>query len=433
MANEPYKQTNFPFEVVYATESQWLTSGDFVLQRYQLGVESNTGNAKLGDGDSTWDELYYWPPNAGYDNNTSVRVATTANITIATALNNGDTLDGVTLATGDLVLVKNQSAPEENGIYVVGVTPIRAPAYDVYNDYPGAMVSVTEGTVGGNTLWLCTSNRGGTLGTTAIDFAAFGTPETTTSLGALINGAVTATLADADLVPVVQGSVTLKTTFTAIKAFLATWLGFTAASAAGPTSLVFKEDTDNGAHGITLKAPAAVTADVDVVLPDEAGTIALKSELAAYLPTASLLRSYLATTVTYNNTDTLADTALSVTVVDGGKYAVELVVHSTSAVKGLKMDFAGTVTPANFIGSWAGRLEPYNGNAGDHYITARVADIGTGFGPNQVDAFDAFYTFTGSLEVTTGGTFLLRGAQNAADPSNTTILQGSTLILTKTN
>ncbi len=53
-------------------------------------------------------------------NRTRVRAATTVNVTIATALNNGDTLDGVTLATNDMVLVKNQSAPAENGIYVVG-------------------------------------------------------------------------------------------------------------------------------------------------------------------------------------------------------------------------------------------------------------------------------------------------------------------------
>src|SRR5687767_9673550 len=42
-------------------------------------------------------------------NRTSVRAATTANIAIATALNNGDTLDGVSLVTNDLVLVKNQT------------------------------------------------------------------------------------------------------------------------------------------------------------------------------------------------------------------------------------------------------------------------------------------------------------------------------------
>ncbi len=55
-----------------------------------------------------------------------VRAATTANITIAGALNNGDTLDGVTLATGDLVLVKDQTTAAQNGVYVVGATPVRA-------------------------------------------------------------------------------------------------------------------------------------------------------------------------------------------------------------------------------------------------------------------------------------------------------------------
>jgi hypothetical protein len=49
---------------------------------------------------------------------------------------------------------------------------------------------------------------------------------------------------------------------------------FTAASASGPASLEFAEDTDNGAHKVTLKAPASVAADVDVTLPSAAGTLA---------------------------------------------------------------------------------------------------------------------------------------------------------------
>lgn len=99
------------------------------------------------------------------------RAATTGNITISTALNNGDTLDGVTLATGDLVLVKNQTAPEENGVYVVGVSPARSSEFDSYNEHPGSLISVAEGTANADTLWLSTSNEGGTLGTTAIDFS----------------------------------------------------------------------------------------------------------------------------------------------------------------------------------------------------------------------------------------------------------------------
>jgi hypothetical protein len=105
-----------------------------------------------------------------------VRAATTADITVATALNNGDTLDGVSLVTGDLVLVKNQSAPAGNGIYVVGASPARSSEFDTYDEHPGSLIAVEEGTAGADTLWLCTSNAGGTLNTTAIDFSQFVVP-----------------------------------------------------------------------------------------------------------------------------------------------------------------------------------------------------------------------------------------------------------------
>lgn len=106
----------------------------------------------------------------------SVRAATTANITISTALNAGDTLDGVTLVAGDLVLVKDQSTTNQNGIYLVGPTPVRWRAFDTFNSHPGRLISVEQGTVNGNTLWLCTSARGGTLGSTALAFTLIRTP-----------------------------------------------------------------------------------------------------------------------------------------------------------------------------------------------------------------------------------------------------------------
>jgi hypothetical protein len=62
---------------------------------------------------------------ADYDSTMKVRCATTGSITISTALNNGDSIDGVALSTGDRVLVKNQSTASENGIYIVGDTPAR--------------------------------------------------------------------------------------------------------------------------------------------------------------------------------------------------------------------------------------------------------------------------------------------------------------------
>lgn len=82
----------------------------------------------------------------------AVRVATTANITIATALNSGDSIDGVTLANGDRVLVKNQTAPAENGIYVVSATPARSTDFDSLtpiDEINGAWVAVQEGTQAG--------------------------------------------------------------------------------------------------------------------------------------------------------------------------------------------------------------------------------------------------------------------------------------------
>jgi hypothetical protein len=104
-----------------------------------------------------------------------VRAATTANVTISSALNNGDSLDGVTLATGDRVLVKNQSTASQNGIYVVGVTPARATDADGVGEFQsGSVVSVSEGTANKDTLWMLTTNGTITHGSTGIAFAPAG-------------------------------------------------------------------------------------------------------------------------------------------------------------------------------------------------------------------------------------------------------------------
>jgi len=164
------------------------------------------------------------------------------------------------------------------------------------------------------------------------------------------------------------------------------------------------------------------------LLKDGAATI------ASLIPATSLLRSYLATTVTYNANAVLADTPLSVTVVAGGIYDISLVVHSTSAVKALNMDFGGTATVANFIGEWIGYEDPIDIDGGPTRMRGiRITAQGTDFSVPSVDGLNSFYTFTGSVEITDAGTFLLRGAQNVSDASNTTILRGSTLTLTKMN
>lgn len=112
----------------------------------------------------------------GLSPKTSVRAKTTgSNITLAGSAPN--TLDGVTLVVGDRILVTDQTAPAQNGIYTVTTlgtgangTWTRATDMDSWTEVPGASTWVNEGTTYGDTGWVSTSDSGGTLGTTAINW-----------------------------------------------------------------------------------------------------------------------------------------------------------------------------------------------------------------------------------------------------------------------
>ena len=110
----------------------------------------------------------------GLDVKDSCVAATTGNITISTALNNGDTLDGVTLSTNDRVLVKDQSTASQNGIYVVGSSPARAADLAAGSDAAGMFTFVEQGTVNADNGFVCTSNKGSAVtGTNNLTFAQF--------------------------------------------------------------------------------------------------------------------------------------------------------------------------------------------------------------------------------------------------------------------
>lgn len=113
---------------------------------------------------------------AGMSWKDEVRVATTAAGTLASSFANGQTLDGVTLATGDRILIKDQAAGAENGIYTVNASgaPTRATDADSANEINGAAVFVGNGTTNGGTRWVCNTTGAITLGSTALSFAQFG-------------------------------------------------------------------------------------------------------------------------------------------------------------------------------------------------------------------------------------------------------------------
>jgi len=150
-----------------------------------MGTFQITG---LGDPTSSQDaatKAYVDTTTQGIDWKASVRAATTANVTLASALENGDTLDGVVLATGNRVLVKDQTTGSQNGIYVVKSSgaPDRSTDADLAAELTSNFaVFVEEGTVNADQGYVLTNDGAITVGTTALTFTQF------TGLGQIIAG-----------------------------------------------------------------------------------------------------------------------------------------------------------------------------------------------------------------------------------------------------
>lgn len=109
----------------------------------------------------------------GTDWKQSVRVGTTANIGSLSGLL---TVDGVTVTTGDRVLVKDQSTGSANGIYVAGSGAwTRATDADASAEVTaGLSVMITEGTTLADTQWRLITNDPITIGSTSLSFTQIG-------------------------------------------------------------------------------------------------------------------------------------------------------------------------------------------------------------------------------------------------------------------
>jgi len=102
----------------------------------------------------------------------SVRVATTANITLSGL----QTIDGVALNANDRVLVKNQTAGQDNGIYLASSGAwSRSPDADSNSEVTsGMIVAVTEGATFGDKIFILTTNDPISLGVTSLVFQPYG-------------------------------------------------------------------------------------------------------------------------------------------------------------------------------------------------------------------------------------------------------------------
>lgn len=162
-----------------ATEDTLTFSADGASDVFLLGLKDptvNQGAATKKYVDDLVNGLSWLPAS---------RVATTTNGTLATAFANGQSVDGVTLATNDIILLKDQTTASENGQYVVQASgaPVRTSALPTGSNAASRATFVQEGTANADTGWVCTNDTGSAVvGTDDLSFAQFSSP------GELIGG-----------------------------------------------------------------------------------------------------------------------------------------------------------------------------------------------------------------------------------------------------
>jgi len=133
---------------------------------------SVTGMSAPSSGSDVATKTYVDDLVAGLKTRIITRVATTGNVDLTADLQNGYTIDGITLATGNKVLVKSQTDATENGIYdvVASGTATRNSDYDTVSELAGQLVIVQEGTANADEIYLCTTDNSGTIGSVNITF-----------------------------------------------------------------------------------------------------------------------------------------------------------------------------------------------------------------------------------------------------------------------
>jgi hypothetical protein len=183
--------------VVSATNVLFTTNGSTIAARATATADTVTfvgassakvllaGIASPSNNDDAATKQYVDSVAAGLSWKQAVVATTTVAGTLATSFQNTSVIDGVTLVTGERILVKDQASAIENGIYVVTTgTPTRATDMAVGAEVSGTAVFVDEGTINTGSGFVCTSTIAlDVVGTDALTFTQF------TGIGSVIAGA----------------------------------------------------------------------------------------------------------------------------------------------------------------------------------------------------------------------------------------------------
>jgi hypothetical protein len=230
----------------------------------------------------------------GLDVKKSVRVATTANLG-ATYVNGAGTLtnsgsqaalsiDGVTLATNDRVLVKDQSTAAQNGFYKVTAVGnvstnwvlTRTPDADAASELTsGAFTFTEEGTANGDNGYVMSTDGTVTLGTTSITFEQFsGAGQISAGNGLTKTGNTIDVVGTADKITVGADAITIAATYAGQNTIVTT--GTIASGVWGATDVAVTHGGTGSstASGARTNLGVAIGSDVqayDAQLADVAG------------------------------------------------------------------------------------------------------------------------------------------------------------------